>query len=114
MALWVFVYTGTTPIGTIITGWITASGGTRAALLVGSASRLVAAVLADFVHTPPNPDARLTDLAESERGRLPSVALWSDRLSVTRQSAFDEHMCPSRTTAVHHASTWETSVRNVG
>jgi MFS family permease len=63
MALWVFVYLGTTPVGNILTGWITSLGGPRAALLVGSGACLSAAVLASFVHTPPNPDADLTDLA---------------------------------------------------
>ncbi len=62
MALWVFVYLGTTPIGSILTGWITAAGGPRVALLVGSGACVGAAVLAAFVHTPPNPDAALTDL----------------------------------------------------
>lgn len=28
VALWVFVYLGTTPIGSVITGWITATWGT--------------------------------------------------------------------------------------
>jgi MFS family permease len=62
MALWVFVYLGTTPIGSILTGWIISAGGPRAALLVGSGACLAAAVLAAFVHTPPDPDAALTDL----------------------------------------------------
>jgi Transmembrane secretion effector len=62
MALWVFVYIGTTPVGTIITGWVTAAGGPRAALLVGSAACIVAAVPAAFVRTPPHPDAGLIDL----------------------------------------------------
>jgi MFS family permease len=62
MALWVFVYIGTTPIGSILTGWITSAGGARVALLVGAGACLAAAVLATFVHTPPNPDAALTDL----------------------------------------------------
>ena len=62
MALWVFVYIGTTPIGSILTGWITEAGGTRLALLVGSGACLVAAAIAARVHTPPNPDATLTDL----------------------------------------------------
>jgi MFS family permease len=62
MALWVFVYLGTTPIGSILTGWIIAAGGARAALLVGSGACLAAAALAAFVHTPLNPDAGLTDL----------------------------------------------------
>jgi MFS family permease len=64
MALWVFVYIGTTPVGTILTGWITSAGGPRAALLVGSGACLVAAGLAARVHTPPNPDLRLTDLPQ--------------------------------------------------
>ncbi len=63
MALWVFVYLGTTPVGSIITGWIISASGPRVALLVGSAACLAAAVLAAFVHTPPNPDEALTDLA---------------------------------------------------
>jgi MFS family permease len=63
MALWVFVYLGTTPIGSLLTGWITSAGGARVALLVGSGACVVAAVIAAFVHTPPNPDQALTDLA---------------------------------------------------
>jgi MFS family permease len=63
MALWVFVYIGTTPIGSIITGAITSAGGTRAALLTGAAACLVAAGVAALVHTPPHVDATLTDLA---------------------------------------------------
>lgn len=62
MALWVFVYLGTTPVGSILTGWITSAGGSRAALLVGSGACFAAAALATFVHTPPHPDAALTDL----------------------------------------------------
>jgi MFS family permease len=62
MALWVFVYIGTTPVGTVLTGWITAAGGPRAALLVGSGACVVAAGLAARVHTPPNPDSALSDL----------------------------------------------------
>jgi MFS family permease len=62
MALWVFVYIGTTPIGSILTGWITAAGGPRTALLVGAGSCLVAAGIALWVHTPPNPDEALDDL----------------------------------------------------
>ncbi|MEU0503074.1 MFS transporter [Nocardia sp. NPDC005998] len=57
MALWVFVYLGTTPIGSVISGWITDSSGPRAALLVGAAACLVATGVAARVHTPPNPDA---------------------------------------------------------
>jgi MFS family permease len=62
MALWVFVYLGTTPIGSVVTGWITAAGGPRRALLVGSGACLVAAAIAARVRTPPDPDAALTDL----------------------------------------------------
>ena len=43
MALWVFVYIGTTPIGSVLTGGITAAGGPRVALLVGAGACLVAA-----------------------------------------------------------------------
>jgi len=64
MALWVFVYIGTTPLGSILTGWITEAGGPRIALLVGSAACLVATGIAARVHTPPNPDAALTDLVQ--------------------------------------------------
>ncbi len=62
MALWVFVYLGTSPVGSVLTGWITSSGGPRVALLVGSGSCLIAAAVAARVHTPHDPDASLTDL----------------------------------------------------
>jgi MFS family permease len=62
MALWVFVYMGTTPIGSIITGGILSAYGTRARLLTGAAACLVAAGIASRVRTPPNPDAALTGL----------------------------------------------------
>jgi MFS family permease len=62
MALWVFVYIGTTPIGSILSGWIISAGGPRLALAVGAGSCLVAAGIAARVRTPPNPDAALTDL----------------------------------------------------
>lgn len=62
MALWVFVYLGTTPIGSIITGSITSATGPRVALLAGSGACLCAAVMAAFVHTPPNADEALSDL----------------------------------------------------
>jgi MFS family permease len=64
MALWVFVYLGTTPIGSILTGWIISASGARVALVVGSGACFAAALMAAFVHTPPNPDAKLTDLAQ--------------------------------------------------
>lgn len=62
MALWVLVYIGTTPIGSVLAGWIISSSGPRAALLVGAAACLVAAGVAALVHTPPHPDSALTDL----------------------------------------------------
>jgi MFS family permease len=62
LALWVFVYIGTTPIGSVLSGWIMAGGGPRAALLVGTGACLVAALIGARVHTPPDPDAALTDL----------------------------------------------------
>jgi hypothetical protein len=40
MVLWVFVYLGTTPIGSIVTGWIISASGPRVALLVGSGAAL--------------------------------------------------------------------------
>lgn len=65
MALWVYVYMGTTPVGSIITGAIISAAGVRAALLTGAAACLVAAGIAARVHTPPHADAPLTDLASS-------------------------------------------------
>jgi predicted MFS family arabinose efflux permease len=63
MALWVYVYIGTTPIGSIITGAIISAAGARAALLTGAAACLAAAAIASRVHTPRHVDAALTDLA---------------------------------------------------
>ena len=63
MALWVFVYIGTTPIGSIVSGWIISASGPRVALLVGAGACLVVAGVAARVRTPPNPDAALADLA---------------------------------------------------
>jgi predicted MFS family arabinose efflux permease len=65
MALWVYVYIGTTPVGSIITGAIISAAGARAALLTGAAACLVAAGIASRVHTPPHADAALTDLASA-------------------------------------------------
>ncbi|GAA3396772.1 MFS transporter [Cryptosporangium minutisporangium] len=62
MALWVFVYLGTTPIGSAVTGWVLDLGGPRAGLLVGAVACVVAAGLASRVRTPAHPDALLTDL----------------------------------------------------
>ena len=65
MALWVYVYIGTTPVGSIITGAIISAAGARAALLTGAAACLAAAAIASRVHTPPHVDAALTDLASA-------------------------------------------------
>ena len=65
MALWVYVYIGTTPVGSIITGAIISAAGVRAALLAGAAACLIAAAIAARVHTPPHADAALTDLARA-------------------------------------------------
>jgi hypothetical protein len=65
MALWVYVYIRTTPVGSIITGAIISAAGVRAALLTGAAACLVAAAVAARVHTPPHADATLTDLASA-------------------------------------------------
>jgi hypothetical protein len=63
MALWVFVYLGTTPIGSIVTGWIIATGGPPGGpARFGGVLRCGGAGSA-FVVTPPNPDEALTDLA---------------------------------------------------
>ena len=62
MALFVFVYLGTTPIGSVLSGWISSAGGPRIALLVGAGACLAAALIGLRVRTPPNPDAALTDL----------------------------------------------------
>jgi MFS family permease len=53
MSLWIFVYIGTTPIGSVLTGWIADVGGARVALLVGAGSCLVASGFASRVRTPP-------------------------------------------------------------
>jgi MFS family permease len=62
MALFVFVYLGTTPIGSALTGWIISAAGPRVALLVGAGACLVAAAIGTRVHTAPHPDEALTDL----------------------------------------------------
>jgi MFS family permease len=53
MSLWIFVYIGTTPIGSVLTGWIADVGGARTALLVGAGSCLVASAFASRMRTPP-------------------------------------------------------------
>jgi MFS family permease len=62
VALWVFVYIGTTPIGSVLTGWLSGLGGPRLALLVGAVSCAVAALIAMRVKTPPHIDDTLLDL----------------------------------------------------
>ncbi|HZZ50611.1 MAG TPA: MFS transporter [Pseudonocardia sp.] len=57
MALWVFVFLGTTPIGSVLTGWISSAASPRVALGVGAAACLLAAGMASRVHNPPHPDA---------------------------------------------------------
>jgi MFS family permease len=56
MALFVLVYIGTTPIGSVITGWFSTAYGPRWALVLGAGACLVAGVIALFVRTPPHPD----------------------------------------------------------
>jgi MFS family permease len=63
LALWVFVYLGTTPIGSVLTGAIISASNARVALLVGAGACFVAAAIGARVRTPPDPDAQLTDLA---------------------------------------------------
>jgi MFS family permease len=65
MALWVYVYIGTSPVGSIITRAIISAAGVRAALLTGAAACLAAAAIAARVHTPPHADAALTDLVST-------------------------------------------------
>ena len=57
-----FVYIGTTPIGSILSGWIMSLGGPRVALLVGAGACVVAAAIAARVQTPDDPDRELGDL----------------------------------------------------
>ena len=38
MALWVFVYIGTTPLGSALTGWVSSASGPRTALWLGVAA----------------------------------------------------------------------------
>jgi|SoiMethySBSTD1v2_1073268.scaffolds.fasta_scaffold246445_2 MFS family permease len=66
MALYSFFYLGTTPVGSIVMGWICQQFGGRAALGVGASACLIAAGLAFRVHTPPHPDDQLDDLHITE------------------------------------------------
>jgi MFS family permease len=63
MALFGFVYLGTTPIGSLIAGWITGAAGARATLLAGAGACLLAGIGGFAFRSGPNPDAALTDLA---------------------------------------------------
>ncbi|NMO03049.1 MFS transporter [Gordonia sp. TBRC 11910] len=67
MALWVFVFIGTTPIGSIVMGWVTGSGGPRVALLIAAGAAVVAAGAAAFVRTPPHPDEYLRQPPVADR-----------------------------------------------
>jgi MFS family permease len=59
MALWVFVYLGTTPLGSALTGALSSARGPRSALWLGVAACALAAFLAARVKTPADPDAYL-------------------------------------------------------
>ena len=59
VALWVLVYIGTTPIGSLLSGWLAGAAGPRAVLWVGVASCAVAAVMAARVRTPRRVDDEL-------------------------------------------------------
>ena len=61
MALWVYVFIGTTPIGSVITGWIITAAGARAAFLVGAGSCAAAAALAACVRARPHAGAGVED-----------------------------------------------------
>ena len=66
--------TGTTLIGSVLTGWITEVEGARAALLVGALACGVPAVLGSDVQTHPHPDRAVTDLAADPRPADPGDA----------------------------------------
>ncbi|MET9326457.1 MFS transporter [Tsukamurella sp. NPDC003166] len=59
MALWVFVFIGTTPIGSVVMGWITQGWGPRGALWVGAVAAIVAAGGAFLIRTPIRTDDEL-------------------------------------------------------
>jgi MFS family permease len=61
MALWVFVFIGTTPIGSVVSGWIAGSFGPRVTLFVGAGGCLVAAAIAMRVRAPVLKDPAHTD-----------------------------------------------------
>jgi len=66
MALFSFVYLGTTPVGNIAVGWVCQTFGGRSGLVVGAVACLIAAGLAFCVHTPPRPDDELHDLDDTQ------------------------------------------------
>jgi len=66
MALFTFLYLGTTPVGSIVVGWICQSVGGRGGMLVGALACVAAAGLGFLVHTPPHPDDQLHDLVARE------------------------------------------------
>jgi MFS family permease len=55
MALFGFVYMGTTPIGATLSGWVIGLGGAATALWMGAAACAIAAAGAWLVRTPPTP-----------------------------------------------------------
>ncbi|HEY6493958.1 MAG TPA: hypothetical protein VIZ43_11830, partial [Trebonia sp.] len=61
--LWALAVAGKASVPVIVA--ISVAGGPRAALLTGAAACLAAAGIASRVHTPPHPDAALTDLDPS-------------------------------------------------
>lgn len=64
MALWVYVFIGTTPIGSVITGWVINAWGARAALIMGAASCAAAAAIAVSAH-PTESRSNHTDVTGS-------------------------------------------------
>ena len=60
MSLWFFVSLGTTPLATILAGWLGSAEGPRSVLWLGAGACALAAVIAARVHTPPHPDDSMT------------------------------------------------------
>lgn len=68
VALWVLVYIGTTPIGSLLSGWLAGAAGPRAVLWVGVAACAVAAAMAARVTTP----ERVDDALRTPPGATPA------------------------------------------
>jgi uncharacterized protein (DUF302 family) len=97
MAMWVYVFIGTTPLGSVITGWIITAAGPRTALLVGAGACGAAALLAARVRTPPNPDSYLSRSGQQESipGPARSSPMMEGGDEVGRESlAVDETAAP--------------------